>query len=196
MLSAKFLLSLRFYICYLNTLLANLHKILSNIKSMDVKVLAWSLSFLLFLASTGCAKKSRDVIVELNSGKKLALPYNQTLLTSFISEPPTLDWVRASDMDSALLAENIMMGLTSFDLKDPELKLQPSLATNWTPEKNGKKWTLSLRKGVKWSDGKEFVAKHVVDGWRYLLNPKTASPYASFLYVIKNAKKYNQSRNF
>lgn len=38
----------------------------------------------------------------------------------------------------------------------------PHLATKWTISPDGKVYTFTLRKGVKWSDGKDFSAKDVV----------------------------------
>jgi oligopeptide transport system substrate-binding protein len=159
-------------------------------QSIQLTVLLCSI----FITLVGCVKKSKDIIVTLPTGQKEVLAFEETLVAAFNSEPPTLDWTRGSDMDSALLQENIMEGLTSFDLFDPELGLRPALATNWTPENNGQKWTLSLRTGVRWSDGMEFTAQHVYDGWQRLLDPLTASPYSYFLFSIKNAKAFNEGK--
>jgi oligopeptide transport system substrate-binding protein len=84
--------------------------------------------------------------------------------------------------------------LTSFNLNDPELSLVPSLATEWKPSEGGKVWTFTLRQGVKWTDGVEFSAQHVIDGWERLLNAKTASEYAYQLFPLKNAKAYNAGK--
>src|SRR5690606_431836 len=89
---------------------------------------------------------------------------------------------------------NIMDGLTEFDYNDPELKVKPALATNWTSDKSAKKWTFQLRQDVKWTDGIPFEAQHVVDAWERLLNPKTAAEYAYFLFNVKNAKAYNEGK--
>jgi peptide/nickel transport system substrate-binding protein len=40
--------------------------------------------------------------------------------------------------------------------------LAPMLATSWKPNANGSVWTFSLRKGVKWHDGKPFTSADVV----------------------------------
>jgi oligopeptide transport system substrate-binding protein len=47
---------------------------------------------------------------------------------------------------------------------------------------------------VKWTDGVEFTAQNVIDGWERLLNPATASEYAYFLFPLKNAKAYNSKK--
>ena len=38
------------------------------------------------------------------------------------------------------------------------------------------------------------TAQHFIDGWERLLNPKTGSEYAYFLFSIKNARAYNQGK--
>ncbi len=115
-----------------------------------------------------------------------------TLRINIITEPPTLDWNRSTDTTSSLIQDNIMEGLIQYDLQDPDFKLLPALATEWSSNSDFTKWTFTLREGVKWNDGVEFKAQQVVDGWERLLNPKTASEYAYFLYSIKNARAYNE----
>ena len=79
-------------------------------------------------------------------------------------EPPSLDWSKSTDVTSSNVENNIMEGLVEYNLKDPELSLTPALATQWKPIEGGKKWVFTLRKGVKWTDGVEFVGQHMIDG--------------------------------
>lgn len=122
------------------------------------------------------------------------LPLNETLRINLAQEPPSLDWSKSVDTTSALIQYNIMEGLTEYNLDDPELGLVPGLATQWKANANATVWTLTLRKGVKWTDGIEFVGQHVIDGWERLLNPATAAEYAYFLFGVKNAQAYNQGK--
>ncbi len=143
---------------------------------------------LLLLTATilSCTKKEKDLPYGLN--------IKDTLRVNLVSEPPTLDWSKATDTTSANVIDNIMEGLTQFDLDDPQMKVIPGLATEWQSTPDAKNWTFNLRQGVKWTDGVEFEAKHVVDGWERMLNPKTASEYAYFLFAIKNAKEYSEGK--
>lgn len=134
----------------------------------------------------GCTKKRNKLDYGLN--------IKETLRVNLASEPPTLDWNKATDTTSNTIISNIMDGLTRYNLKDPNLSLKPALATSWKSTDRAKKWTFVLRKGVKWTDGVEFTAQHVIDSWERLLNPKTASGYAYFLYGIKNARTYNNGK--
>ena len=121
-------------------------------------------------------------------------PLKDTFRFCISTEPPTLDWSKATDRTSSLIVDNIMDGLLHYDFSGTEVGLKPALAIQWTSTSDGKKWTFTLRKGVKWSDGKEFKAVHLWDGWERLLNPKTASEYAYFLYPVKNARAYNEGK--
>ena len=136
-------------------------------------------------ALLSCTKKST-----LEYGLKL----EETLRVNFMTEPPSLDWHKAVDTTSAHVTENLMNGLAEYDYASAELPARGALATEFVPSNKAKTWTITLRKGVKWTDGVEFTAQHVVDGWERLLNPKTASEYAYFLYNIKNAKPYNEGK--
>lgn len=142
----------------------------------------------------GCTKKGRDIEVDLPSGEKATLALSETLRIMISSEPPSLDWHRSSDTTSALITSNIMEGLTKYDLNDKELGLVPGLALKWEPSEKARKWKITLRDGVLWSDGVPFTAQHVADGWKRLLAKETTSEYAYFLFGIKNAKSFNEGK--
>ena len=56
---------------------------------------------------------------------------------------------------------------------------------------DGLTWTFTIR-DHKWSDGKPVTSEDFVFAYRRILDPKTASEYASILYPIKNAEKVNK----
>lgn len=134
----------------------------------------------------GCTKKEKKADYDL--------PVSETLRINIMQEPPSLDWSKSTDTTSSLVENNIMEGLVEYNLADPELNLIPALATEWKSNESATVWTFTLRKGVKWTDGVEFTAQHVIDGWERLLNPATASEYAYFLYGVKNAREYNEKK--
>lgn len=148
-----------------------------------------SLGFILIslsLVFSACTKKQNST--------EYGLDIKETLRINLQQEPPSLDWSKATDTTSALVVLNMMDGLVDYNLNDPELAAIPALASEWSSAENAKKWTFTLRKDVKWSDGVDFTAQHVIDGWERLLNPATASEYAYFLFGIKNAKAYNEGK--
>lgn len=131
--------------------------------------------------------------------KKKKSPYtNYELEGSFrypiLSEPPTLDWNKSTDTSSSLIIQNLMEGLTEYDFTGPFAKLRPALAKYWTSSEDKKHWKFFLKNSILWTDGTVLKAQHLIDGWERLLNPKTGSEYAYFLFPIKNARAYNQGK--
>jgi peptide/nickel transport system substrate-binding protein len=72
---------------------------------------------------------------------------------------------------------------------DPTLTLQPSLATAWTPSKDGLTWTIKLREGVKFNHGKTFNADDVVFTFKRLMDPATASGWAGAANYVSDVEK-------
>jgi peptide/nickel transport system substrate-binding protein len=58
---------------------------------------------------------------------------------------------------------------------DPDLHLQPALATSWSANKDGTVWTFKIRKGVKFHSGKILTADDVVYSISQLSDPKLGS---------------------
>ncbi len=67
----------------------------------------------------------------------------------------------------------------------PDLKVKPALATAWTPSADGMKWTINLRKGVKFSHGKAFTADDVLFTFNRMLTAETASAFKSVANYLK-----------
>jgi len=60
-------------------------------------------------------------------------------------------------------------------LSGGDLRLRPVLAESWKPNADGSVWTFTLRKGVKFHNGKIMVADDVVATMDRLADPKNAS---------------------
>ena len=58
---------------------------------------------------------------------------------------------------------------------NPDFTLRPQLAESWAPEEAGKRWVVSLRKGVTFSDGTPLDADTVKASYDRLLDPKSDS---------------------
>jgi oligopeptide transport system substrate-binding protein len=136
-----------------------------------------------------CTKKSST-----GSAADAGLDPKDTFRFNLKSEPPTIDWNKSVDTTSSMVEFNIMECLVTYDLNDPKLKLIPGLATEWKASADAKTWTFVIRKGVKWTDGGDFTAQQVADGFERLLAPATASEYAYFLFPIKNARAFNAGK--
>jgi ABC-type oligopeptide transport system substrate-binding subunit len=71
-----------------------------------VKFYLISLATILLLGAVSCTKKSA-----IHS----KLDRKETLRLNMVTEPPTLDWHKATDTSSSLITVNIMEGLTTYD---------------------------------------------------------------------------------
>jgi len=107
------------------------------------------------------------------------------------TEPPTLDWSLATDHVSFNVIANLMVGLTEFD---KDLKPAPVIARSWEIHSGGKKIIFQLRDDVQWSDGKKVRAQDFEYSWKRLLDPKTGSEYAYFLFDLVNAQEYHEGK--
>lgn len=126
-------------------------------------------------------------VVLLSCGRGMVPPRDH-LRINLATEPPSLDWVLATDSTSFLLLEQLMRGLTRMG---PDLRPEPALARSWTVSEDGTVYTFELRRDVLWSDGVPLEAEQFVYSWRRLLAPQTAAEYAYFLYPVKNARALN-----
>ena len=88
----------------------------------------------------------------------LAAKSGGTLVMLVQPEPPSLASYLSTSGPIGLMAPKIYDGLLDYD---KDLKAVPSLAESWDVSEDGKTVTFSLRKGVKWHDGKDFTSADV-----------------------------------
>lgn len=96
------------------------------------------------------------------------------------AEPESLDPNKVSGVPESNVLRQMLVGLTN---TDPDGKTIPGMAEKWESA-DGKVWTFHLR-DAKWSNGDPVTADDFVYSFRRLLDPKTASPYASYLADAK-----------
>lgn len=90
----------------------------------------------------------------------------------------TIDPYDSLDTISMNVTKSFYEGLFTFD---KDMKIVPVLATGYKVSDDGLTYTVSLKKGVKFSDGEEFTASAVKANFDRVLNPKNAlSRYALF----------------
>lgn len=80
---------------------------------------------------------------------------------------------------------DLFEGLTSYG---PDGHIVPGAAESWQTSADGKIWTFKLRNGLRWSDGAALEAADWIFAWRRMFSPATASPRASRLLVVRNAR--------
>lgn len=106
---------------------------------------------------------------------------DKVLKLCLASEPDHLDPALNSSVDGACLASNTFVGLYT---NDKDGKVIPALADG-DPQisDDGLTYTVTLKDGLKWSDGSALTAKDFEYSWKRAANPTTASDYA-YLYDL------------
>jgi peptide/nickel transport system substrate-binding protein/oligopeptide transport system substrate-binding protein len=103
------------------------------------------------------------------------------------NNPPSLDPKSLSDVYARTVATQIFDGLVQFDAF---LKPIPGLAEFWEASPDGRTWTFSLRKGVKFHHGREVTAADFVYSFTRLLDAKKPGPLTVFLRRIQGADDF------
>ncbi|MFT4269280.1 MAG: ABC transporter substrate-binding protein [Xenophilus sp.] len=88
----------------------------------------------------------------------LAATPRGTAVLGIDADPPTLNLGTTTDFAAGDVAAKILEGLVWLD---PQYNPRPALATAWTVSPDGKTYRFTLRKGVKWHDGKDFSSADV-----------------------------------
>lgn len=112
------------------------------------------------------------------------LAEKQTLVRNNGSEPQSLDPHKIEGVPESALARDLFEGLT---VVGPNGEILPGSAVSWE-NKDFKEWTFKIREGAKWSNGDPVTAQDFVYSFQRIVDPDTASPYASYLQYahIKN----------
>ncbi|MEW6057029.1 MAG: peptide ABC transporter substrate-binding protein [Bdellovibrionota bacterium] len=102
----------------------------------------------------------------------------------------TLDWGYGEI--NGTIVQQLMEGLT---LSDKDGKPVPAIAKKWRfmPGKQPS-FIFHLDPKSAWSDGAPVCAQHFIDAWKRVLDPGFASPYAHYLFDVKNAKAFHSGK--
>src|SRR5438105_15675629 len=106
-------------------------------------------------------------------------------------DPETLDPARITDIYSRSVSQQIFDGLVQFD---QTLMVAPALAEFWKASRDGLTWTFTLRKGVRFHNGREVTAEDVVYSLTRILDPKIRSGAADLFGAIKGAREFREGR--
>lgn len=105
------------------------------------------------------------------------LAEEQILTRNNGSEPQSLDPHKIEGVPEFNISRDLLEGLV---INNPSGAVVPGVATHWE-NKGFKVWLFHLRKNAKWSNGEPVTAQDFVYSWQRLADPKTASPYQSYI---------------
>ncbi len=106
-------------------------------------------------------------------------------------EPETLDPHKSSTVYEANIQRDLFEGLV---VQAADGRLMPGVAENWEISADGTVYTFKLSEQAQWSDGSPLTATDFVYALQRLLDPATASKYASVMYPLANAEAINTGR--
>src|SRR4051812_46973723 len=107
------------------------------------------------------------------------------------ADPTTFDPQQMAVAAEAAIAVDLFEGLMTYDADGNAV---PGAAESWAISDDGLTYTFKLRADGKWSDGTPVTAADFVFSWRRLVDPKTNSRYASFLWSVKNAEAISKGQ--
>lgn len=144
-------------------------------------LIAYSLALVAFLAACGRRETQADAgtragILHVGNG----------------AEPATLDPHLVDAHTDMRVIVALLEGLCAIDERTSQAV--PAAAERWESSPDGLTWTFHLRAGLQWSNGEPLTADDFVQSWRRALSPNLASPYAYFLFPIKNAEAFNAGK--
>jgi peptide/nickel transport system substrate-binding protein/oligopeptide transport system substrate-binding protein len=105
--------------------------------------------------------------------------------------PVTLDPALFTDVNSEGVARRIFNNLVKLDSK---LQPVPDLAESWKISEDGLTYTFTLRKGVRFHNGREMVADDVRFSFERLLRAETASQRAWVVEPIAGARELRDGK--
>ena len=108
------------------------------------------------VALSGCAESERE---DAGGGDGTSASSKDTLVFGAAGEPKMFDPAFASEGETFRILKQVFEGLVK--TKQSSAEIEPGLATKWEPSPDGKKWTFTLREGVKFTDGTDFNAEAV-----------------------------------
>lgn len=107
----------------------------------------------------------------------IKLAVKQELVRGNGTEVESLDPQKVSGVPESNVIRDLLEGLVN---QDGEGNLVGGVAKSWETKDN-KTWIFHLREDAKWSNGESVLASDFVYTWQRLADPKTGSPYASYL---------------
>ncbi|HKT67882.1 MAG TPA: ABC transporter substrate-binding protein, partial [Terriglobales bacterium] len=142
------------------------------------------LCLLLQLLAVFCLAASAPAPVQSKEELQLskdAGQYGGRLVVGLRAEPKTLNPVTAEDAVSREVIGGLMADLVHINRATQQS--EPALAKSWKVSSNGLNYTLKLRRGIRFSDGRPFDADDVIFTFAVYTDEKIDSPQRDLLVI-------------
>lgn len=107
-------------------------------------------------------------------------------------EPSTFDPHLTSEFYGAQMLSNVHLGLLG---NDDQERVTPGLANKWYFDEENLTWVFYLRKGAKFTNGREITADDVKFSLERLADPKLESPVAWAMDCVDGVADFQQGRS-
>ncbi len=108
--------------------------------------------------------------------------YGGEITIAIVAEPPGWDpTISTSQEIPRVVYHNVYEGLVRFA---EDGSIVPALATSWTVSDDGLIWKFVLRQGIKFHDGTDFTAEHVVAKFERATNPDKVHTHQEYYEAI------------
>ncbi|MBF1294558.1 MAG: ABC transporter substrate-binding protein [Parvimonas sp.] len=111
---------------------------------------------------------------------------NTEIVTAIKKQEYNLDPKLSNSLNNDSVVSQLFEGLTEYSSHG---KVALNQAESIEKSQDFKKWTITLRENLKWSDGSNITAEDYVESWISILNKENNNPNAFKLFFIKDAKK-------
>ncbi len=126
------------------------------------------------------------IVLSLIGGTALAQKQGGTMIVSFQDDISTLDPAIGYDWQNWSIIKSIFDGL--MDYAPGTTRLMTHLAERYEVSPDMRTYTFTLRKGVKFHNGREVTAQDIKYSLERVLNPKTQSPGQGFYVGVEGAQ--------
>lgn len=110
---------------------------------------------------------------------------NTEIVTAIKKQEYNLDPKLSNSLNNDSVVSQLFEGLTEYSSHG---KIALNQAESIEKSEDFKKWTITLRDNLKWSDGSDITAEDYVESWMSILNYENKNPNAFKLFFIKDAK--------
>jgi peptide/nickel transport system substrate-binding protein len=138
-----------------------------------------SFAFLAILALAACGGPSQSAALATGSARAVR---GGEVVASFRSDPPTFNRLMARDTSTNLVSLLTQARLVRINQATQEV--EPQLAESWAVSDDGRRVTMTLRRGVQFSDGRPFTSADVVFTFAAVYDPKVGSILADALQAV------------